>query len=91
MAGITSTSASLTAEGYRKVFRDLTKTQIIGTGDTTVDAFLAKRANQTIWVQRIVVYVTTDSAQSLTFQDDASTPVVVAVVTTSPGIDTRCG
>ncbi len=89
MASITSTSAMLSAEGFRKVFRDMTKTQIIGTGDTTVNAFLAKRANQTIWVQKIVVYITTDSAQSLTFQDDAGTPLVIAVVPTSPGVDTR--
>ncbi|HDZ43062.1 hypothetical protein LCGC14_0897270 [marine sediment metagenome] len=86
---VSSTSAALSAEGYRKVFRDLSKTQIVGTGDTTVDAFLAKRANQTIWVQRIVVYITTSSAQSLSFQDDASTPLVIAKVPATPAVDTR--
>ena len=81
--------SGMTAEERRRVFRDMTKTVSLVAADTTQDAFLAKRANHRIWVQRIIAYVTTDAAQSMTFQDDASTPLVVFTVTTSPGDETR--
>ena len=81
--------AGLSAEARRRVFRDMTKTVSLVAADTTQDAFLAKRANHRIWVQRVIGYVTTDSAQSITFQDDAGTPLEVATITTSPGDETR--
>lgn len=79
----------LTAEQRRRVFTDMTKSVTLTASDTTQDAFLAKRANYRIWVQRIVVYITTDAAQSMTFQDDAGTPLVIATVPSSPGDETR--
>ena len=41
------------------------------------------------FIQRIIVWIKTDAAQSITFQDDAGTPVVIAKVPASPGADTR--
>ncbi|HDZ44847.1 hypothetical protein LCGC14_0520960 [marine sediment metagenome] len=89
MATSTTGPSALSAEGYRKVFRDLSKSVVITASDTTLDAFLAKRASQTIWVQRIVVYITTSAAQIMSFQDDASTPIVIAVLDVSPAVRSR--
>ena len=74
---------------YRKTHRDVSTelTMLAGTGDTTL--ITATSASHTIFVQRIIAYITTDAAQSWSFEDTAGTPVQVAVVTTSPGDDTR--
>jgi hypothetical protein len=47
------------------------------------------KTGYTIYVQRIIVWIKTDAAQSITFQDDNGTPKVVCKVPTSPGADTR--
>ena len=86
---VTPPGVGLSAEARRRVYKDKTKSVILVAADTTQDAFLTKRANHRIWVQRIIGYITTDAAQSITFQDDAGTPLVVATVTTSPGDETR--
>lgn len=57
------------------------------TGDTVL--VTVRNANTTIYVQQVIVYITTDAAQSMSFEDTANTPVVVCKVTTSPGVDTR--
>lgn len=74
---------------YRKVNRDVSTelTMAAATGDTVL--ITATSASHTIFVQRIIAYITTDAAQSWSFEDTAGTPVQVAVVTTSPGDDTR--
>jgi hypothetical protein len=56
---------------------------------TTLTLKAAKSASHTIFVRRIIVYINTDAAQSITFQDSNASPVVIAKVTTSPGADTR--
>src|SRR3990167_334366 len=86
---VTPPGVGLSAEARRRVYKDKTKAVVLVAADTTQDAFLTKRANHRIWVQRIIGYITTDSAQSITFQDDAGTPLVVATITTSPGDETR--
>ena len=77
------------AEGLRRFYRDISGSLVAAASATTSTLVTAKNANSTIFIQNIVVYVTTDAAQSWTFQDSASTPVVVAAVTTSPGVNTR--
>lgn len=57
------------------------------TDDTTL--VTAKNANTTIYVQRVVVYITTDAAQSWSFEDSNGSALKVCKVTTSPGVDTR--
>lgn len=59
----------------------------VATDDTTLKA--VRNANHQIFIQRIIVYITTDAAQSWAFTDSAGTPIGVAKVTTSPGVDTR--
>lgn len=58
-----------------------------GTGDTTL--VTVRNANTTIYIQQVVAYITTDAAQSWSFEDSATSAVVVCKVTTSPGVDTR--
>lgn len=86
---VTPPGVGLSADARRRVYKDKTKAIILVAADTTQDAFLTKRANHRIWVQRIIGYITTDAAQSITFQDDAGTPLVVFTITTSPGDETR--
>ena len=86
---ITPPGVGLSAEQRRRVYKDVSRSIVMVAADGDQDAFLAKRANHRIWIQRIIGYVTTDAAQSIAFQDDAGTPLVVATITTSPGDETR--
>lgn len=60
----------------------------VATGDTTTlaGALACKNAQYQVYVQRVVFSVTTDAAQSLTFQDSAGTPVPIAKSKASPGL-----
>ena len=80
---------SMTAEQRRATFEDISKDIQIVAADTTQDAFIPARENFRIWIQRIIVYITTDAAQSMTFRDDAGTPKEIAVIEASPGDNTR--
>ena len=79
----------MTAAGFRAFYQDVS-------GDTTLaaaggDATLvtAKDAYHTIYIQRIVVYIVTDAAQSMAFEDSNGTPKKIFEVTSSPGDETR--
>lgn len=74
---------------YRTVHRDVSTelTRTTTQGDATL--ITATSASHTIFVQRIIVWITTDAAQSWEFEDSAATPVEIAEVTTSPGVNTR--
>lgn len=78
------------AAGYRSFYTDVSMNATIAaaTGDTTLIS-IGSRTSWTIFVQRIIVYITTDAAQSWVFEDDNGTPKKVAEVTTSPGDETR--
>lgn len=86
---VTPPGVDMSASDRRRRYKDKTRSVILTASDTTQDAFLTKRANHRIWVQRIIGYITTNAAQSITFQDDAGTPLVIATITTSPGDETR--
>jgi hypothetical protein len=62
-------------------------TAVAATDDQTL--VTARNASTTIFIQRVIVYITTDAAQSWAFTDSNGTPVPVCKVTTSPGVDTR--
>ena len=74
---------------FRRIYRDVSTalTATTATGDTVL--ITATTANHTIFVQRIIVYITTDAAQSWSFEDTAGTPVQVSEIPTSPGDNTR--
>lgn len=73
---------------YRTMFRDKTTTFVVAAGDsaTKEDVITPRNARHTIYVQRITLSVITDAAQSLTFQDDASSAVIIAKSAASPGL-----
>lgn len=79
-------------DGYdkqRTIHHDISGTLTVaaGTGDTTL--VTVRNTSTTIYIQQVIAYITTDAAQSWSFEDSASSAVVVCEVTTSPGVDTR--
>ena len=76
------------SDGYRRFYQDASTEAVIATtdGDTVL---ITAKTNHTIFVQRIIVWITTDAAQSWSFEDTATTPLQIAEVTTSPGDSTR--
>lgn len=74
---------------YRQHNRDVSTelTVTAATGDTVL--VTATTANHTIFVQCIIAYITTDAAQSWSFEDTAGTPVQVGEIPASPGDNTR--
>jgi hypothetical protein len=75
------------AAALRRLFQNKTtpKTMLAGASPST-DPLIAGKAGYTLFVQRIEVSITTDAAQTLTFQDSADTPVVLAAIAASPGL-----
>ncbi len=72
---------------YRALFGDASTSRTLTTASTTVSDLIAvKDAYHTIYVQRITVKVTTSAAQNWTFQDDATTPIVLAVLPNSASV-----
>ena len=73
-------------DNYRTTYQDCSYDgDLLTTDSTTINAIAAK-ANHTVYVRAIVVNVTTDAAQTLTFRDTASTPIVIAKTRSSPGL-----
>ena len=76
------------AEWYRTQYTDISDDGILaaGGGDATL---VSGKTGWTIFIQRIIAYITTDAAQSASFEDDTATPIQVANIPASPGDDTR--
>lgn len=77
-------------DGYRRrrtFYQDVSRETIfLAANDFTVlgaDYIPVKNANYQLFIQRIIVNVSTVAAQSITFQDDAGTPVVIGILPTS--------
>jgi hypothetical protein len=62
-----------------------TTTVVVGTADYTL---VTGRTNYTIFVQRIVVWIATSAAQSISFED-STTGLQIANIPASPGNSTR--
>lgn len=74
---------------HRTIFTDVSRSLNLAAADTPTTVgldFIAKKTKHTIFVQRIAVHVRTAAAQALTFQDDAGTPVVIAVLPASAAV-----
>jgi hypothetical protein len=73
-------------EFYQKTYGKLSYSKVLGAGESgTLDNVIPVRnANWTIYVQAIMFTPTTGVAQTLTFQDDAGTPVPIAKTVASP-------
>jgi hypothetical protein len=76
------------AEGYRSYYQDISGHAAITatTNDTTL---VTGKPSHTIYIQHIVFFVTTDAAQSVSFEDSNSTPKQIAEIPASPGDSTR--
>ncbi len=77
---------SVQNKDHRTYFTDIsTSLNLLATDTpTTVGAALvAGKTNHTIYIQRIKVHVRTAAAQALTFQDNALTPKIIAVLPAS--------
>ena len=73
---------------YRAQYIDKSITFVVAAADsaTKENVITPRNVYSTIFVQRITLSVITDAAQSLTFQDDAGTPVIIAKSAASPGL-----
>jgi len=76
-------------EKFSKVYPSASGQLDFTTAQTTATLKSVKSTSHTIYIQRIIVWIKTDAAQSLAFQDSNATPKEIAKVTTSPGADTR--
>jgi len=74
---------------HRTHFKDISRSLNLEAADvpTTVGAnFIVGKASYTIFIQRISVHVLTAAAQAITFQDDAGTPIEIAILPVSAAI-----
>lgn len=77
------------ADGYRRFYQDVSGHLLMAAADGDTTLVTVKNSNYTLYIQRIVVYITTDAAQSWAFEDNNGTPKKIFEVTTSPGDETR--
>ena len=81
--------ASRSADWYRSIYRDATVSGIVATGTAGIDNVIAVLdTKHTIFVQRVTITFHTLGAQTVTVQDDASTPVKVLTVEASAAAGT---
>lgn len=72
----------------RQYFQDISGSRQIAVTDTGTLNLKAARAGHTHYIQRVIVYITTDFAASIIFRDSSGT-VKVCEVPSSPGDETR--
>lgn len=77
------------ASGYRKFYQDISGSHVLAAAAGDATLVTVKDQYHTIYIQRIVVYVNTDAAQSMAFEDSNGTAKKIFEVTTSPGDETR--
>lgn len=71
----------------RKYHRDLSKALQFATTYNGSDPFITvPGAKYVIYIQKILVNITTSAARTLTVQDDGSSPRVFATVPSAPGV-----
>lgn len=74
---------------YLSQYKNVSRSLILAAADVpnTVGAdFIVGKAGYTIYILSILVHVRTAAAQAITFQDDAGTPVVIAVLPASAAV-----
>lgn len=75
---------------FQRSGRGRNKNLAVATADTGTKTLVTSRgAAYQIFVQRIVVTISTDAAQNITFQDSNGSPVYVEKIPSSPGANTR--
>lgn len=87
-------STPTSAAGYRVSNRDISGSQVIAAADGDTTLFSNAAANgggssYTVFIQRIIVWISTDAAQSWSFEDDNAPAKQIAEIPSSPGDSTR--
>jgi hypothetical protein len=86
LAGAMSLSLSI-RDWNRRFYQDLSKSARFATTDTTSTSWITcPGLRYTLFVQRIIVNIVTDAAQTLTIRDSNGTPKVLTVLPSSPGV-----
>lgn len=76
-----------TAAWFRQTFRGYVKNiTVLAAADPTAAAIVAAKTGHTFYVQKLAVTVTTSAVATLTFRDNAGTPVVIAVLGASAAV-----
>jgi hypothetical protein len=78
--------ANKSAQRLREIHKDVSISRNVLATDGNLDGLIASIAKWTIYIQKIIMNVSTDAAQSVTFQDNSATPVIVAKSKASPGL-----
>ena len=78
-----------TAQDYRNHYSDISGELAVAAATDDSTLVSVRNASYTIFIQRIIFYVTTDAAQSASFEDSNGTPKKVAEIPSSPGDETR--
>src|SRR3990167_6792307 len=76
---------SKSAEWYRTIHKDRSVSGSIAAATAGIADVIAAKTGVTIYVQRVHISITTDAAQTITVQDNASTPVHVLEIPASAG------
>lgn len=82
-------SSFKSADGYRQFYQDASTQTTVAAADSADVTLITCKTNHTIYVQRIVAYITTSAAQSWAFEDTAGTALKIAEITSAPGDETR--
>lgn len=82
-------SSFKSADGLRRFYQDASTQTTVAAADSTDVTLITCKTNHTIYVQRIVAYITTSASQSWSFEDTANTPLKIAEITSPPGDETR--
>ena len=78
-----------TAASYRRWYKNISGSRTFtAAGDDATLVAAPSDSKESIFIQRIIIYITTDAATTLVFSDSSAT-VKLGEVTTSPGDETR--
>lgn len=78
-----------TAQDYRRFYTDISG-ELAWTASTDDSTLVTVRnASHTLFIQRIIVWISTDAAQSMSFEDSNGAPKQIAEIPASPGDSTR--
>lgn len=77
--------------GYRTFYPDASgNLSVTSSTNTTTLVTARSTGNHTIFIQRIVMFISTDpGSTNISFQDTASTPLILAAIPNNPGNNTR--
>lgn len=73
-------------ERYRRYFQDISTLRRWGATDGSVTPLIAPKPKHIVFLQDVLLFVSTDAAQSITLRDTSGAPATVLLVPNSPGI-----